>query len=90
MSRLKQLSATGNISGAADTIRLHSVVLTAGADAASLVVKRDGTSGTAVLTLKAAIATTVIWNASDSDGVEINVAHATFTGTSPVGDFEFR
>lgn len=89
MSRLKELSATGNVAGT-DTIYLHSVVLTAGADAASLVVRDGGSGGTVVLTLKAPAAGTVTWRGSDSDGVQLNTAHATFTGTSPVADFEYR
>jgi len=89
MSRLKELSATGNVAGT-DTVHLHSVVLAAGSDAATLIVKDGGSGGTTVLTLKAATATTTAWEAGDSDGAQLNTAHATFTGTGPVADFEYR
>jgi hypothetical protein len=85
---LKEASATGNVTTTVPA-RLHSVVLTAGSDAASVIVK-DGTGGSARLTLKAAASTSVVWMAGDPEGVLFGTAiHATLSGTGPVADFEF-
>jgi hypothetical protein len=85
---LTQLTGTGNATTNVPAY-LFSVVLTAGSDAATLVVK-DGSSGATVLTLKAAANTSVSWTAGSSEGVLMSTAiHATFTGTSPVGSFEY-
>lgn len=85
---LKEVTATGNVTAVVPAY-LHSVTLTAGADAASVVIK-DGSSGAARLTLKAAASSTVTWRAGSADGVLFAAAiHATFTGTSPVADVEF-
>lgn len=86
MSNLIQVSATGDVK-AVKTV-LHSVNLTAGADAASVVV-RDGSGGTALLSLKAAANTSVHWSSGSREGVFFGESiHATFTGTSPTADFE--
>lgn len=89
MSRdLKEVSATGNVTTVVPAY-LHSVVLTAGSDAATLVVK-DGSSGAARLTLKAAANTSATWRSGSRTGVQFGTAiHATLAGTGPVGDFEF-
>lgn len=85
---LKEVSATGNVTSTVPAY-LFSVTLTAGSDAATLVVK-DGSSGAARLTLKAAAGATAQWRAASKDGVLFATAiHATFTGTTPVGDFEY-
>lgn len=83
---LTHVNATGNVTTAKPAV-LYSVVLTGGSDAATLVVK-DGSSGSTLLTLKAAANTTVQWRAVR--GVHIGTAiHATFTGTGPVAAFEY-
>lgn len=83
---LTQVNSTGDVTTAVPAI-LYSVVLTAGADAASVVVK-DGSSGSTLLTLKAAANTSATWQAVR--GVHVGTAiHATFTGTSPVASFEY-
>jgi hypothetical protein len=85
---LKEVSATGNVTTVVPAY-LHSVVLTAGSDAASLLVK-DGSGGATRLTLKAAASTTVTWHSGDECGVLFGTAiHATLSGTGPVADFEF-
>lgn len=86
MSNLIQASATGDVKAVVTV--LHSVNLTAGADAASVVV-RDGSGGSALLTLKAAANSTVNWACGSREGVLFSTSiHATFTGTSPTADFE--
>lgn len=83
---LTQVNATGNVTTAVPAV-LRSVLLTAGSDAASVVVK-DGSSGATLLTLKAAANSSVQWRAVR--GVHVGTAiHATFTGTSPVASFEY-
>lgn len=82
----KQLSATGDVTTL--DANLHTVVLTAGSDAATLVVKRGGSGGTTVLTLKAAASTSVPCDmraAACNDGI-----HATLTGTGPVATFTYE
>lgn len=81
-----QVSATGDVTTSAG--RLRSVVLTAGSDAATLVVRSDGSGGAARLTLKAAASTSFVWRAG-SDGVPFTTLHATLTGTGPVAAFEY-
>ena len=84
---LKQVSATGDVTGAGRY--LQSVVLTGGSDAATLAVK-DGSGGATRLTLKAAANASVGWTSGDPDGVAFTAAiHATLTGTGPVATFEF-
>lgn len=60
---------------------LHSVVLTGGSDAATVVVKAGGSSGTTILTVKAAINTTVatgyLGDIFCADGIYVDV-----TGTA--------
>lgn len=78
-SKIVQASATGDIT--TDTAHVRAVVLTAGSDAASVVVKAGGSGGTTVLTLKAAASTSVwagLCEAHCSGGV-----HVTLTGTGP-------
>lgn len=61
--------------------RLHRIVLTAAADAATAVVRRGGASGTVVLSIKAAIGATVpvdVGGALCAAGI-----HVTLTGTGP-------
>lgn len=82
----KEISATGDVT-TKDSSILWSVVLTAGSDAASLVVK-DGSSGTTRLTLKAAANTSV--GHTFAKGVLFTTGiHGTLTGTGPVADFEY-
>ncbi len=77
---IKQVSATGDIV-TRDAI-LHSVVVTAGADAASATVRAGGSGGTVVLTVKAATgltaATGELGRAQCPGGI-----HVTASGTSP-------
>lgn len=85
---LKEVSATGNVTTTVPAY-LHSVVLTAGSDAATLLVK-DGSGGATRLTLKAAANTSATWTSGEKCGVLFGSAiHATLTGTGPVADFEF-
>lgn len=89
MSILKQVAATGDVITGADAYRLHSVTLAAAADAASVVIK-DTSSGSAIMTLKAAIGATASWVAGDPEGVFIGTTiHATVTGTSPAVSVEY-
>lgn len=86
MSNLIEVDATGDVKAVRSV--LHSVALTAGADAASVVV-RDGSGGDPLLTLKAAANSTVRWACGSKEGVYFaDAIHATFTGTAPVADFE--
>lgn len=79
-SAIKQVSATGDIV-TRDAI-LHSVVVTAGSDAASATVKAGGSSGTTVLTVKAAAGATAstgdLGRAQCPGGI-----HVTASGTTP-------
>lgn len=85
---LKEVNSTGNVTTSVPAY-LWSVTLTAGSDAATLVIK-DGSSGPTRVTLKAAANSTVQWRAASPDGVLMGTAiHATFTGTGPVADIEF-
>lgn len=59
------------------------ITLTAGSDAASVTVKSGGSSGTTVLTLKAAADTTVVFAPAAPFTVGTS-GYLTFTGTSPV------
>jgi hypothetical protein len=84
MANLKGIDATGNV--VSGPVVLHSVTLTAGSNAATLVV-RDGSGTDPKLTLKAATGETVGW--VSSKGVLFGSAvHATLTGTNPTGYFE--
>lgn len=80
VAQIKRVTATGDVT--TDTSYLHSVTLTAGADAASVTVRSGGSGGTVVLVVKAAIGITVSVPlgaaAACPDGI-----HATVTGTTP-------
>jgi hypothetical protein len=83
---LKQLAATGDVTTNVPA-RVHSVSLTAGSDAATLVV-RDGAGTTVLLTVKAAANTTE--NVVFGDPVLFGSAiHGTLTGTGPVASFVY-
>ena len=82
----KEISSTGDVT-TKDSSILWSVALTAGSDAASLVVK-DGSGGTTRLTLKAAANTSVSHQFVKGVLFESGI-HGTLTGTSPVADFEY-
>lgn len=88
MSRVKRVTADGDVE-ASITVQLHSVTVTAGVDAASVVIKEAGASGTAFITVKAPIETTVQWRAGDPNGVQINKPYADVSGTSPIADIEY-
>lgn len=76
----KQVAATGDIV-TRDAI-LNSVVVTAGADAASAVIRAGGSGGTVILTVKAATGLTAstgfLGRVQCPSGI-----HVTATGTSP-------
>lgn len=79
VTRPSRVTATGDVTTA--SVHLHGVVLTAGADAASVTVRMGGSGGTIILTVKALAGTTVevpVPRVPCADGV-----HATLTGTSP-------
>ena len=76
---LSEHTATGVVTAAG--AKLHRVILTAAADAVTAVIRRGGASGTVVLSIKAAIATTVpvdVGGAWCAGGI-----HVTLTGTGP-------
>lgn len=80
---IKRVTATGDVT--TEDARLFAVVLTAGSDAATLVVREGGSGGTIVLDVKAAASTTAsvdLFGALCSGGV-----HATLTGTGPTATF---
>lgn len=85
MARLKELTATGNVSST-ETIYVSAIVLTGGSAASTLVLKDGGASGTVVLSIKAAIDTTVVVPISDK-GIPVNTAHATLTGAAATVSF---
>jgi len=90
VSKLKEVSATGDVATGADAYRLFSVTVSAAADAASCVI-RDASGGSPVLTVKAAIGTTASWRAGSSEGAFIGTTiHATVTGTAPAVDIEYE
>lgn len=82
-SQIKQITADGDVT--TSDAYLREVVLTAGSDAATLVVKAGGSSGTTVLTLKAAAGVSVPARLSDAfcDGG----IYGDLTGTVPVATF---
>jgi putative intracellular protease/amidase len=85
-SAIKELAATGDV--VTRSAGLHVVTLTGGSDAATLVVKAGGSSGTTVLTVKVAAATTVA--VPGLDGVLCpGGIHATLTGTNPAASFVY-
>ena len=78
-SNVLHVTATGDVVTASAVLR--GVVLSGGADAATAVIKAGGSSGTTILTVKAAIATTVSVPIADvycAGGI-----HVTITGTTP-------
>jgi hypothetical protein len=87
-TRLEAVSSTSKVQDG--DLWLKSVTLTAGADAATLIVddSTDG-NGTDLLKLAAPAGTTATWRTGDSGrGVFIGTAlYATLTGTSP---FEYE
>lgn len=86
LSQIKEVSATGDVS--TDDSNLRAVTLTGGSAAATLTVKRGGSGGTTVLTVKAAIDTTV--SVADlHDGACAGGIHATLTGTGAVATFVY-
>lgn len=79
-------AATGAVTAASS--RLRSVVLTGGSDAATAVIRKGGASGTVILSVKAATATTVPVPLSGSwceGGI-----HVTLTGTGPTCTVEWE
>jgi len=84
---LKQVSATGDVTTNVPAI-LRSVTLTAAA-ATSTVTVKDGSSGSARLTLSAVANTSVVWNAGPSGVLFGTAIHATLSGASAVASFEF-
>lgn len=78
-SNIKHTTATADVVTTSAVLR--GVVLTGGADAATAVIKAGGSSGTVILTVAAAIATTVSVPIADvycAGGI-----HVTLTGTTP-------
>jgi hypothetical protein len=75
----KEFTATGSIDDSGTAVVLKGVVLTGGSDAASAVLRKDGASGTIVLTMKAAAGVTVAVPLCMS----IQKPHVTLTGTGP-------
>lgn len=89
-SRLTQRSSDG--AAYTGNAYLKSVTLTAGSDAATVVIddSTDG-SGTDLLTLKAPTGTTVEWQARDDGGVFFTTAiYCDLTGTAPVVTCEYE
>lgn len=88
-SRLAKVTADGDVY--AGECYLKSVVLTGGSDAATLDVK-DGSTGAVVLTIKAAINTSVEWVKGDEGRgpLFVSTLYADFTGTGPSASFEFE
>lgn len=75
-----RVTATGNVGGA-NGGSLIGGTLTAGADAASLVLREGGSGGTVLATIKAAAgATQPYWYGGTGYSGQL---HATLTGTSP-------
>lgn len=89
MSKVKEIAATADVATGADGYRLFSVTVSAGADAASCVI-RDVSGSDPLVTVKAAILSTATWHAGDPEGVWIGTTiHATVTGTAPAVDIEY-
>ncbi len=86
MSTLYEADATGDV--VARDCMLHSVTLTGGSDAATIVI-RDASGTDPVLTLKAAANASVEWRSGAKEGVFFGAAvHATLTGTAPLAYVE--
>jgi hypothetical protein len=84
---LKQVSATGDVTTGVPAI-LRSVTLTAAA-ATSTVIVKNGSSGSARLTLSAVANTSVVWTAGPEGVLFGTSIHATLSGASAVACFEF-
>lgn len=85
-AKIKQVTATGDVT--TDTRYLKSVIVTGGSAASEVVVRAGGSSGTTVLTVDAAIDTTVVANCHGAllaDGI-----HATVSGTGAVATFIYE
>lgn len=80
-SQIKAVAATGQVTSGRNAY-LRNVVLTAGADAASVELREDTGGGAALLTVKAAAGATVAVQVSDA--VFAGGIHATVTGTAPL------
>jgi hypothetical protein len=77
----KEFAASASIAGTgAPSSEIKGVSLTGGSDAATATIKEGGSSGTVVLTLKAAANTTVV----DPRIMNIRDPYLTLTGTGPV------
>lgn len=85
-TQIVRIAATGTV-GSANGGELHSVSLTAGSDAATLVVRESGASGSTILKLAAATGTTVERTFPGCAGYSGQL-HGTLTGTSPEATFE--
>lgn len=79
-SKIAQFAATGDVVTGSSALR--AVVLSAGADAATVVVRAGGAGGTQVLTLKAP-ANTSVSTGYLADAWCANGIHVTLTGTGP-------
>lgn len=79
-ANLKRVTATGDITTA--DAYLHAVTITGGVDAGAATVRAGGSSGTIILVVNAAIATTVstgyLGDVQCAAGI-----HVTTTGTAP-------
>lgn len=86
---IKQLTADGEVGVAGAPRTLFTVVLTAGADAATVDLKTGGATGTVLLTVKAAAAGTTF--VDFDDGVVFGSGiYVDFTaGTSPVASVAY-
>lgn len=83
------LHATATSTPVAVPCQLHSVVLTAGSDTATVVVRSNGASGTVLLKLSAVANTSAVWSSGAPNGTLVGVnLHITVTGTSPTVDVE--
>lgn len=85
-STITQASATGDVTTV--TSYLRAAVLTAGSDQATLTVRAGGSTGTVVLTVKAAANATAevaaLADAQCGDGI-----HVTLSGTGPVASLVY-
>lgn len=82
MANLSHVTADTTVKSSRGFVR--SVTLTAGTDAATVVVKDGGASGTSKITLKAAAAATVVWSAHDPAGALFGTdIYVDVTGTTP-------
>ncbi|PXY21127.1 hypothetical protein [Prauserella muralis] len=84
-SQILEVTATGDVTTRDSYLR--TVVLTGGSAASTLTVKAGGSGGTTVLTLKAAIDTTV--SAELADAFCGGGIHATLAGTGAVASFVY-